>query len=125
MNPRTPDDRMFAIVSLLTVILASAYLLRPSPVFETTFVDVIPPAEFLATPAEFSSRQPTNAVAVSPEELMKKTTYQGLSQQERRQIYHAVIYFCNEEKDDRACKTYMNYCGSPCQLLVQGPPSVR
>lgn len=87
----------------------------------TTFVDAIPPEEFMVGAAAPSARQPS-AVALSASEILRTgKKFAQLNRNEKRSLYNAVIYFCNEDIDDRACSAYVNHCGKPCQMLVQHP----
>ncbi len=88
----------------------------------TTFVDAIPPEEFLTTAADadaVTDRKPSNAPLNAREIVKSGKTYDELNRQERRTLYNAVMYFCNEETNEKTCKEYVGYCGKSCQLLVQ------
>ena len=107
---------LFSVVG----ILALSVIISPTgPVsHETTFVDKIPPEEFLTGSQD---RQPSNNATNAADVLASGKIFANLSRTEKRSLYNAVMYFCNENRDDRACKSYVSYCGKACQPLVQGP----
>jgi hypothetical protein len=119
------------LISGILGVLASVLYLFDSVgvVHETTFVDAIPPEEFLTTAVDAEivagNRRPSNAPLSAPQILKSEKKFDDLNRQERRSLYNAVMYFCNEERDDRECKSYVNYCGKSCQLLVQASSAAR
>src|SRR5687768_13045956 len=111
MKFRPADDLIVAGASLLVIAIAAAALLDiPPKVHETTFIDAIPPEEFLANPEETARRHPSN-IPLPADQLVKTKKYGELNSHERRSIYNAVIYFCNEQPDPGVCEAYVKYCG--------------
>lgn len=126
--PKTPEQKFILIAGTFLVLVAGLFMFDPGRSIEsTTFVDAIPPEEFLTTAADAkeSDRRPSNAPLSATEILTSGKKYDELNRQERRALYNAVMYFCNEEPDDKNCKEYVGYCGKSCQLLVQEVSLVR
>lgn len=127
---KTPEQKFIWIASTLLLLIAGLFIFDAGHAYSsTTFVDAIPPEEFMTTAVDAAAvagdRRPSNT-PISVSEIVKgPRKYSELSRPERRSLYNAVMYFCNEEKDDDACNTYINYCGKTCQLLVQGPSASR
>jgi len=115
------------IAGTLGLLICALFIVDNGPGYDTTtFVDAIPPEEFLTTSVDASMgatiRRPSNVSLTAAEILSSRKKFDDLNRAERRSLYNAVIYFCNEERDAQACGSYVKYCGKNCQLLVQGPP---
>jgi hypothetical protein len=127
---KTPEQKLVLISGVLGI-LVSALLLLDSvgAVNQTTFIDAIPPEEFLTTEVDAAivagNRHPSSSPLSGPQILKSQKKFDDLNRQERRTLYNAVMYFCNEERDDRECKSYVSYCGKSCQLLVQASSPAR
>lgn len=113
------------LISGILGVLVCALILLDSAgaIHETTFIDAIPPEEFMTTEVDIvnvtGNRRPSNAPLSAPQILKSEKKFADLNRQERRSLYNAVMYFCHEERDDRECQSYVSYCGKSCQLLVQ------
>lgn len=123
MVNRTRNDDWAVIAAVLLVLLISTALfvaMNPKPK-EKTAVDlgllVLPPDEFAVGEERAPARN------LSAEELARTSPFHRLKSRERRTIYNAVMYYCNEEQDTRACNAFLKYCGTTCGMLVRKEPA--
>jgi hypothetical protein len=124
--PKTPEQK-FILISGILVVLAGFVLFNANHEYNSvTFVDAVPPEEFMTSAADTAQaagdRRPSNAPLTAPQILKARKKFETLSRPEKRSLYNAVMYYCNEERDDRVCDAYVNHCGKPCQMLVQASP---
>jgi hypothetical protein len=81
---------------------------------DTTLVEPIPPPEFV--PGEHHQN---TAASVNLPAAMSERPYDFLDENEKRALFRAVIYTCNETENEEGCATYLRYCGNRCRVLVK------
>lgn len=107
---------MVAVLFVSTVLAACLVYLDYNPLATrnaTLVEDPIPPDEFII--GENKRVPATYEISAA----MNTRPFTHLSENERRTIFRAVIYFCNEDLNDWACGRYVNYCGETCRILVR------
>ncbi len=103
------------MLSALTVLTLGMIVFGDTPGYSSLeALDPIPPPEFQASGP--GRRAPA---AVNLNLVMATRTYEYLDEGERRALFRAVIYFCNEEKDSGVCAQYLKYCAGACDVLVR------
>ena len=105
-------------LSATVLAIFASWMATSSVPQSTEFVDSVPPEEFMVSSTNLD-RQPSAEGLTASEILASRKPFERLDRRERRSLYNAVMYFCNEDRDDRACNAYVHHCGKPCQLLVQ------
>jgi hypothetical protein len=109
-------DWLVATLSAIAVLATSLVYLDYNPLaFEDAPLadEPIPPQEFLVGNP---SRTPSN---IDLPAAMRLRAYEYLDEHERRTLFRAVIYFCNENVNEFTCGHYVEYCGDSCRKLIR------
>lgn len=107
---------MVVVLAALTVVTTGfVFFVNPGAQSDTTLVEPVPPPEFV--PGEHK-RHPSGTVNL--QSAMSERPYDFLDEEEKRALFRAVIYACNETENEEGCATYLRYCGKRCRVLVKG-----